>query len=100
MLYDFKTQKWSQLDAGFMGDNPAWSHDGRYLYYMKPSGDPPAVLRIRVPGGKPERFADLSALADRPGTIMQWSSLTPAGDLLLINHDANQEIYSYDLKLP
>jgi serine/threonine protein kinase/Tol biopolymer transport system component len=100
MLYDFKTQKWSQLDHGFIGDNPAWSHDGKYLYYMKPYADPPAMLRIRVPGGKPERVADLSVLAQRPGTIMKWSSLTPAGALLLINHDSDQEIYAYDLKLP
>jgi serine/threonine protein kinase/Tol biopolymer transport system component len=77
MLYNFKTQKWSQLDDGFIGDNPAWSHDGKYLYYMKPYGDPAAMLRIRVPGGKPERVADLSVLADRPGTIMKWSTLTP-----------------------
>jgi serine/threonine protein kinase/Tol biopolymer transport system component len=100
MLYDFKTQKWSQLDDGFIGDNPAWSHDGKYLYYMKPYGDPPAMLRIRLPGGKPERVADLSVLAQRPGTITKWSSLTPKGALLLINHDADQEIYAYDLKLP
>jgi len=99
MLYNFQTQKWSQLDVGFIGDNPAWSNDGKSLYYMKPYGDPPAVLRIRVPGGTRERVADLSVLADRPGTITKWSSLTPQGALLLISH-ANQEIYAYDLKLP
>jgi len=100
MLYDFKTQKWSQLDDGFIGDNPAWSHDGKYLYYMKPYTDPPAILRIRVPGGKPERVADLSVLAQHQGTFTKWSSLTPSGAILLINHDSNQEIYAYDLKLP
>jgi len=100
MLYDFKTQKWSQLDDGFIGDNPAWSHDGKYLYYMKPYADPPAILRIRVPGGKPERVADLSVLAQHTGTFTKWSSLTPAGDILLINYDSDQEIYAYDLSLP
>ena len=35
-----------------------------------------------------------------PPAITKWSSLTPAGALLLINHDSNQEIYAYDLKLP
>jgi len=100
MLYEFKTQKWSQLDDGFIGDNPAWSHDGKYLYYMKPYPDPPAMLRIRVPGGKPERVADLSVLAQRKGIITKWSSLTPTGALLLINYDADQEIHAYNLKLP
>jgi len=100
MLYDFKTQKWRQLDDGFIGDNPAWSHDGKYLYYMKPSATPPAMLRIRVPTGKPEPFADLSVLTHHTGAFTKWSSLTPKGDLLLINHDSNQEIYAYDLKLP
>lgn len=100
MLYDFRTQKWIQLDDGFIGDNPAWSHGGRYLYYLKPYAEPPAIMRLRVPGGKPERVADLSILDQQRGSFTLWSSLAPGDIPLLIRRDYNDEIYAYDLKLP
>jgi len=100
MLYDFQTQKWTLLDGGFIGDNPAWSHDGRYLYYLKPYAKPPAIMRLRVPGGKPECVADLSILDRQRGNFTQWSGLALGDIPLLIRRDDNNEIYAYDLKLP
>jgi len=90
MLYDFKTQKWSQLDDGFIGDNPAWSHDGKYLYYLKPNA--PAMLRVFGPGGKLERVADSSVLVQRPGSFTTWSSLTPDNAFLLIHVDSRRNL--------
>jgi serine/threonine protein kinase/Tol biopolymer transport system component len=47
MLFDFKTRKWSMLFPGVVG-YPAWSHDGRYVYFAE-SG------RGRRPCGHPRR---------------------------------------------
>ena len=90
----------TQLDDGFIGDNQAWSHDGRYLYYLKSYADPPSIMRLRVPGGKPQRVADLSILDHQRGSFTLWSSLSPGDIPLLIRRDYNDEIYAYDLKLP
>ena len=100
MLYDFQTQKWAQLDDGYIGENPAWSHDGRYLYYLKPYADPPAILRRRVPHGKPEQVADLTVLDRHRGSFTLWSSLAPGDIPLLQRREANDEIDGFDLKLP
>ena len=56
-------------------------------------------MRLRVPGGKPERVADLSVLDQQRGSFTLWSSLAPGDIPLLIRLDYNDEIYAYDLKL-
>ena len=100
MLYDFQTQKWVQLDDGYIGENPAWSHDGHYLYYLKPYADPPAILRRRVPHGRPEQVADLTVLDRHRGSFMLWSGLAPGDIPLLQRREGNDEIDAFDLKLP
>src|ERR1039457_3481435 len=71
----------------------------RTMVVLKPLADPPAIMRLRVPGGKPERVADLSVLDQQLGSITLWSSLAPRDIPLLIRRDYNDEIYAYDLKL-
>src|ERR1035437_5959974 len=36
---------------------------------QKPFADPPAIMRLRVPGGKPQRVADLSVLDQQRGSF-------------------------------
>ena len=100
MLYDFQTKNWDLPDDGYIGENPAWSHDGRYLYYLKPSADPPAILRRRVPHGEPEQVANLTVLERHRGSFALWSSLAPGDVPLLQRREANDEIDAFDLKLP
>src|SRR5262249_20968438 len=46
MLFDMKSQKWSELTQT-TADYPAWSHDGKYVYFSSPAGGKPAYCRVQ-----------------------------------------------------
>ena len=53
VLYDFQTQKWSELSSEPSG-YPSWSQDGESLFYVN-SGDPSFWSRVRLRERKTER---------------------------------------------
>ena len=74
VLFDFQTQKWSELAkvrAGF----PNWSSDGQYVYFLRWL-DKPAVLRVRINDRKLEQVSDLADLPTT-GNIGPWLGLAP-----------------------
>ena len=97
VLFDFQTQKWSQLArerAGF----PTWSRDGQYVYFIRWL-DRPAVLRVRVSDHKVEQVSDLTKLPTT-GNIGPWVGLGPDDSLLLLRDIGTQDIYSLDWQEP
>ena len=93
VLFDFQTQKWSQLArarAGF----PNWSRDGQYVYFLRWL-DHPAVLRVRISDRAVEKVSDL---ADLPatGNVGPWLGLGPDDSPLLLKDIGTQDIYSLD----
>jgi serine/threonine protein kinase len=67
VLFDFQTQKWSELAKGGVGW-PSWSKDGESVYLLA-TGDR-AVLKIRASTGQVERVADLKSF--RPTEEWGW----------------------------
>jgi eukaryotic-like serine/threonine-protein kinase len=97
VLFDFQTQKWSQLAkerAGF----PSWSRDGQYVYFLRWL-DNPAVLRVRITDRKVEQVSDLRNLPTI-GNIGPWVGLAPDDSLLLLKDIGTQDIYSLDWEVP
>ena len=75
MLYDFQTQRWSELAHAF--GSVAWSHDNRFVYlHLKHAAEPAELVRISVPGGKVERVLDLTGVT-LGGLWPDWISLLP-----------------------
>jgi eukaryotic-like serine/threonine-protein kinase len=97
VLFDFRTQKWSQLAkvrAGF----PNWSRDGQYLYFLRWL-DHPAVLRVRISDREVQQVLDLANLPTT-GNIGPWIGLGPDDSLLLLRDIGTQDIYSLDWEEP
>jgi len=99
MLFDFKTQKWTELaktDIGALN----WSRDGKYLYFDSGSGLAPAISRLRIADRKLERVAGLKDFRQVEFSYYPWSGLTPDGAPLLLRDVGTQEVYALDFEAP
>jgi eukaryotic-like serine/threonine-protein kinase len=100
LLYDFKSQKWSDWTSELIGF-PNWSHDGTYLYYDSPFTDHPTFRRIKVGQTHSELLLDLKGLLrySKPPAF-GWSGISPDGSPLMSRDLSTDEIYALDLELP
>ena len=96
LIYDFKTQKWSDWVTG-LGElvTPTWSRDSKYLYFELSSGAHPGYYRVRVGDTHPEFVLDLSNLHRS-----WWSGLSPDNAPIFSRDISTDEIYALDLELP
>jgi eukaryotic-like serine/threonine-protein kinase len=97
VLFDFQTQKWSELAkvrAGF----PNWSSDGQYVYFLRWL-DNSAVLRVRVSDREVEQISDLTNLPT-VGNVGPWLGLAPDDSPLVLKDTGLQDIYSLDWNEP
>jgi eukaryotic-like serine/threonine-protein kinase len=97
LLFDFQTQKWSELAQGSLGWLN-WSHDGQYVYVLD-FREKSAVERIRISDGKLEPVADLTnfVTAGRYGGSL---ALAPDDSPLLLRDTGSQDVYSVDWVSP
>ncbi len=93
LLFDFQTQKWTDLAQGSMGWL-SWSHDGHYVYVLDYTGQD-AVVRIRISDHKTEPVADLKSFA-AAGRYGRSLSLAPDDSPLLLRDTGTQDVYSLD----
>jgi hypothetical protein len=93
LLFDFQTQKWTELSRGSLGWLN-WSHDGQFVYVLD-FRQRSAVLRIRIRDRKNEDVADLKDFpaTGRYGTAL---ALTPDDQPLLLRDEGSQDVYSVD----
>jgi dipeptidyl aminopeptidase/acylaminoacyl peptidase len=97
VLFDFQTQKWSQLAkvrAGF----PNWSRDGQYVYFLRWL-DHPAVLRIRISDRRVEQVLDLTNVPTM-GNIGPWLGIGPDDSPLILRDIGTQDVYALDWQEP
>jgi Tol biopolymer transport system component/DNA-binding winged helix-turn-helix (wHTH) protein len=102
VLFDFKTKKWADWtnEPGTIG-YPAWSRDGRYIYYDSSSNSNPTYRRIKIGQSRSEFLIDLKGLKRATGSLLgPWSGIAP-GDSPLFDRDlSTAEIYALKLELP
>ncbi len=98
-LFDFTTQKWSelaQLAAGLI----EWSRDNRYVYFDTGLSKDPAFYRIRIADRKLERIVTLKNFRRVVSGEVSWSGLSPEGAPLLMRDSGTQEVYALDFQAP
>jgi Tol biopolymer transport system component len=94
-LFESARQRWTLLASSTDTISEAtWSRDGAYVYLGTTQRDP-ALYRVRVPGGKPERLASLKGI---PLTAEAWSGVTPDGSPLISRAEVFEEIYALDVE--
>jgi Tol biopolymer transport system component len=102
VVFDFKKQACSDgvSGSGRFG-YPAWSRDGRYLYFETCETDTPGYYRIQIGQIRVELVVDLKDLHQfRTGNLGPWSGITPDGSPLFVRETSTDEIYALDLDLP
>ena len=100
MLFDMKAQKWSELTQN-TADYPAWSHDGKYVYFSSTAEGEPAFYRVQIRDHKLERVASLKDVK-RPtsGSFGDWTGLAPDDAPLALRDISSYEVYALDWQLP
>jgi eukaryotic-like serine/threonine-protein kinase len=99
MLYDFKTQQWTEL-AEIFASYPTWSRDGKYVYFDGTIENQESYYRAHVPDGKLERIFSLKGFQAAGGAFGNWSGLAPDGSPILVRDASIQEVYALDWEAP
>ncbi|HTV15723.1 MAG TPA: winged helix-turn-helix domain-containing protein [Acidobacteriaceae bacterium] len=86
--------EWSNLDTGSVAF-PEWSHDGRYLYYLRWKGSA-TLVRMRPGDTKPEVLSDVQS-EHFTGFFTSWMGLDSSDNPLLMRDVGNDEIYALTL---
>ena len=98
LLFDFQTQRWSEMASGAVFDFPTWSKDGQYLYLLYNS-EPRGVVRIRISDHKFERLLELKNIA-LTGHWGHSMALAPDDSPLLMRNAGTQDVYALDWEAP
>ena len=94
-VFDFETQRWSLLDKKWTGF-PTWSHDGKFIYFLRPVDDR-GIYRVRPTGGKPELVLDLKGV--RQTSIYEfWIGLDPDDTPMLLRDIGSDDFYALTLE--
>ena len=103
MLFDMKTQKWSEL---LPGTTPTifvnWIHSPDYKYlYFSTGGRDPQIWRVRVADRNVERITSLKDLRQATGPDGNTQiSVAPDGSPVFTRDIGTQEIYALTVKWP
>ncbi|MGD0008002.1 MAG: protein kinase [Terriglobia bacterium] len=101
MLFDFTTQKWTELAKakGFLGW-PNWSRDGHYLYFHGILEKEEGYFRVQITDRKLEQVLSLKGFQQAVGAFGNWSGLAPDESPLFVRDASIQEIYALDWETP
>jgi serine/threonine protein kinase len=101
MLYDFRTQKWSEwLTEPASVGYPAWAADSRSLYYDSFLNAKSKFCQVRL--GE-HHWKDILSLKELPryfGVWGPWGGQAPDDSRLFVRDLSTQDIYALDVDLP
>jgi DNA-binding winged helix-turn-helix (wHTH) protein/Tol biopolymer transport system component len=96
-VFDFETQRWSELPLKGSAAFNNWSGDSKRIYFVfSPDHGDRGIYRIRVTGGDPELVVDLKDW-HWAGWWGSWIGLDPTDAPLLLRNIASSDIYALNL---
>jgi len=96
VLFDFETQKWTDLLQGGGSALPSWSKDGVYVYDLLTFAES-AVVRIPISDLTSEQVVDLGNFTIA-GVV--WLALAPDDSPVLLRDTGTQDVYALDWEAP
>jgi DNA-binding winged helix-turn-helix (wHTH) protein/Tol biopolymer transport system component len=102
MLFDFKTQQWSELaDGPAYGWGIRWSSDSIYVYYqLAAQGEEQPIFRVRVRDRKVEQITSARQILRADVLGYTLTGLTPDGSPVASLLSRNSDVYALELDLP
>jgi Tol biopolymer transport system component len=95
-VFNLSLRRWSKLADQATGDDLDWSHDSRYIYFNRPTGDAPGIFRIPVRGGNAEMVVDLKPFIQQTGSYETGLYVTPDDSVILLRQVGSADIYALD----
>jgi Tol biopolymer transport system component len=95
-VFDVKTQRWTALPTSGLVEFPSFSHDSRFIYFLRPGRDQ-GIFRIPVTAGKEERVVD-GAQWHTTGYFGFSMSLDPTEAPLILRDVGSNDIYALTLE--
>jgi Tol biopolymer transport system component len=99
MLYDGTTQKWAEV-ANVRAGYPAWSRNGRSIYFLKTSQDERSIWRFQIGDQRLEQMVSLKDFRQPPTIFGAWIGLGPDDSPLALRDLSTQEIYGLEWQTP
>ena len=97
MLYDFITQKWTELiERG--GGYHHWSREGEYIYFHSPSRDDSGLFRVRIADQKLEQVVSTDGIRMAQGVMANWMGLAWDDSPMVLRDVGTQDIYALELQ--
>ncbi len=95
-IYEFATQKWTEVAQGALGDFGFYP-DSKAVFYFDQATQ--KMFRVRLSDQKAEQIADLHSI-DQPSISYwpAWTGLAPDGSPLLMRNLGTTEIYALELE--
>jgi Tol biopolymer transport system component len=101
MLFDVRTQKWTQLAEGVVIKGPpSWSKDGTCIYYQDILAPNQPVYSIRLSDHKRETVVTFEQFLRGSALTVAFQGLAPDGSIMASVVRNDSDIYSLDLDLP
>ncbi|HET9179414.1 MAG TPA: hypothetical protein VFQ24_13740, partial [Terriglobia bacterium] len=103
MLFDFTTQKWSELTALAQQAWLEWSRDSQHVFFWGQTADgEPGIYRVGISNHKVDEIVSLKDFhqASAPLGGIGWVGLAPDDSPLLVKDTGTQDIVSMDWHEP
>ena len=99
-LFDFATERWTELARGALLSKPTWSRDSKYLYYQDLLAPEEPVYRFAMSTRQSEKLLDFSLLLHSGVLRCGFEGLAGDGSIMAVASRGEEDVYRLDLELP
>ena len=100
LLYEMRTRRRTLLASGKAVGYPAWSRNGKYVYYQDRLEPDMSIFRVPVTGGTPERMMSSRQIPQSDWSAYNMVCLAPDDSPVASVIRDNSDIYALELELP